>query len=319
MQALRGLRSQRALTILDLASLTMIPARQIAELEFGLRRPQRNELDTLALVLGVQPHDLIDLPPPRVRSSSSLPGAPALTAVALAASLAGTMLQGEPPALAQIPTISQFSQQTLLTTAIGLLPDSISTGSAAASFIAHTSAPVGVAADSISPPISAPAPVEAAEDEIAAFVLDNEGPWGCPIRTEQGVVVLTQGYGVGSHTPIETWGAVDLAVDSNGDGQAEPEATWYAPVVATHAGVVHVTLNSDPGGNHVWIEHQEGVWRSGYAHLALATVIDGQTVRPGEVIGLVGSSGYSTGPHLDYQVWRGNQNIDPTRLVGACR
>jgi hypothetical protein len=315
MQVLRGLRSRRALTILDLAGLTTIPARRIAELELGLQPPQRQELEVLALVLGVQTYDLIDRPPPGAQPGTQIPGAPALTAVALAATLAGAMLQGQSVDFGNLPGFPQHPQHMLITTAIGLLPDSISTGRAAAAVIPDQALPDTTAPAPISPPISNPAPVA----EASAFFLDDAGPHGCPIRTEQGNVVVTQGYGVGTHTPIHIWGAVDLAIDANGDGYAEPDATWYAPVLATHDGVVRVTLDSFPGGNHIWVAHQAGIWRSGYAHLAIATVIDGQTVRAGEVIGLVGSSGHSTGPHLDYQVWRGDRNIDPTLLVGACR
>ena len=129
---------------------------------------------------------------------------------------------------------------------------------------------------------------------------------------------MTQGYGVGSHAPSAVWGAVDLAIDGNGDGYAEPGASWYTPVVATHAGVVRVTLDSWPAGNHVWVQASESAWRSGYSHLALVTVVDGQRVQAGEVLGLLGSSGWSSGPHLDYQVWHGDENIDPTELVSSC-
>src|SRR6266496_1906785 len=52
--------------------------------------------------------------------------------------------------------------------------------------------------------------------------------------------VMTQGYGVGSHAPANIWGAVDLAIDGDGDGQADPNGTAGAPVYATHAGVVHL-------------------------------------------------------------------------------
>jgi murein DD-endopeptidase MepM/ murein hydrolase activator NlpD len=40
-------------------------------------------------------------------------------------------------------------------------------------------------------------------------------------------------------------------------------------------------------------------------------------VRAGEVIGLAGSTGEASGPHLDYQVWDGEVNVDPTALVGC--
>jgi murein DD-endopeptidase MepM/ murein hydrolase activator NlpD len=141
-----------------------------------------------------------------------------------------------------------------------------------------------------------------------AFVLTEAGPMGCPVRPTAGRVVMTQGYGVGTHAPADIWGAIDLAVEGN---------SWYQPIVATHDGHVTVTLDSYPAGNHVWVNEPGGVWRTGYSHLAVVTVAGGQFVRAGEQIGLMGSSGVSTGPHLDYQVWRGGVNVDPTWLVGC--
>lgn len=41
--------------------------------------------------------------------------------------------------------------------------------------------------------------------------------------------ILTQGYAVGSHAPADIWGGVDLAIDGNGDGQADPQGTIDAP------------------------------------------------------------------------------------------
>jgi murein DD-endopeptidase MepM/ murein hydrolase activator NlpD len=124
-------------------------------------------------------------------------------------------------------------------------------------------------------------------------------PFGNPLNAAN--AVMTQGYGVGSHAPAHTWGAIDLALDSDGDGIADPEGTWSQPVYATHSGVVRVTPNSVPAGNHVWVINQE--YKTGYAHLKSFAVTDGQMVERGTVIGYIGSTGQSSGPHLDYQVW----------------
>lgn len=128
---------------------------------------------------------------------------------------------------------------------------------------------------------------------------DDARPQGNPLRAPN--TVVTQGYGVGTHAPAEVWGAIDLALDGDGDGKADPEGTWERPVYATHSGAVTVTPNSYPGGNHVWVTN--AAYRTGYAHLASFAVSDGQEVRRGDLIGYVGSSGMSSGPHLDYQVW----------------
>lgn len=82
------------------------------------------------------------------------------------------------------------------------------------------------------------------------------------------------------------------------------------PVVATAEGVVTV-VNVDPGyGLQIWIRHKYG-FRSMYAHLHSASVREGQEVRQGQQIGLLGNSGASTGPHLHLELWLGNEVVDP--------
>lgn len=124
-------------------------------------------------------------------------------------------------------------------------------------------------------------------------------PSGNPLRAAN--TVITQGYGVGTHAPASVWGAIDLALDGDGDGKADPEGTWNQPVYATHAGRVTLTRDSWPAGNHIWVTNEQ--YRTGYAHLAGFAVSDGQWVNPGDLIGYIGSTGMSSGPHLDYQVW----------------
>jgi murein DD-endopeptidase MepM/ murein hydrolase activator NlpD len=136
-------------------------------------------------------------------------------------------------------------------------------------------------------------------------------PQGNPLQAPN--TVMTQGYGVGTHAPSATWGAVDLAIDGDYDGAADPEGSWNHPIYATHDGLITVTPNSYPAGNHVWVANDE--YRTGYSHLADFNVVSGQWVRRGELIGHMGSTGMSSGPHLDYQVWaRANGawvNVDP--------
>ncbi|MDQ2997415.1 MAG: M23 family metallopeptidase [Chloroflexota bacterium] len=121
--------------------------------------------------------------------------------------------------------------------------------------------------------------------------------------------VMTQGYGVGSHAPADIWGAVDLALDGDGDGQADPQGTDGTPVYATHNGVVQLSRNTYPAGNHIWLIGDR--YKTGYAHLKDFAVQDGQEVKRGDVIGYAGSTGGSSGPHLDYQVWQDGVNVNP--------
>ncbi|WP_129627029.1 M23 family metallopeptidase [Candidatus Oscillochloris fontis] len=143
---------------------------------------------------------------------------------------------------------------------------------------------------------------------MAAASYPQGNPLGAPNT------VMTQGYGVGSHAPAATWGAIDLAIDGDADGRADPHASWNHPVYATHSGVITTTPNSWPAGNHVWVSNEQ--YRTGYAHLAEFAVVAGQTVNPGDLIGYMGSSGQSSGPHLDYQiwVWQGGQWVNQNPL-----
>ncbi|HMP42681.1 MAG TPA: M23 family metallopeptidase, partial [Roseiflexaceae bacterium] len=142
-------------------------------------------------------------------------------------------------------------------------------------------------------------------------------PRGWPLVPGNGMIVITQEYGVGTHAPAAIWGGIDLAVDSDGDGFAEPAATSGVPVLATHDGVALVRPGTWPAGNYVRIINEEAGWSSAYAHLGAIDVRDGQRVRAGDLIGIIGSTGQASGPHLHYEIWRDGENIDPLPFV-AC-
>lgn len=136
---------------------------------------------------------------------------------------------------------------------------------------------------------------------------DDDAPFGNPLGKTN--TVMTQGYGVGTHAPAAIWGAVDLAIDGDGDGQADPQGTIGTPVYATQAGVVKLAADTWPAGNHIWIEGAH--FKTGFSHLKGFAVQDGQPVQRGDLIGYVGSTGESSGPHLDYQVWKDGVNVNP--------
>ncbi|ABX06323.1 M23 family metallopeptidase [Herpetosiphon sp.] len=142
---------------------------------------------------------------------------------------------------------------------------------------------------------------------VAPPGISSDQPWGNPVAANR--VVMTQGYGVGSHAPAEVWGAIDLAVDGNGDGAADPAGSVGAPVRATMSGYIEVTADSWPAGNHIWVIGNE--YKTGYAHLSEFKVQDGDYVERGTIIGTIGSTGSSSGPHLDYQIWHNGVNQNP--------
>jgi murein DD-endopeptidase MepM/ murein hydrolase activator NlpD len=70
-------------------------------------------------------------------------------------------------------------------------------------------------------------------------------------------------------------------------------------------------------GNHVWVNDGNGT-KTGYAHLKTITVRTGQQVRAGEQIGTMGTTGNSSGNHLDLQYWVNGVNTDPAPLIAGC-
>ena len=83
------------------------------------------------------------------------------------------------------------------------------------------------------------------------------------------------------------------------------------PIYATGNGVVKTAGNSSNGfGNHVVINHGYG-YQSLYGHMVRIKVRQGQRVKRGQIIGWVGSTGKSTGPHCHYEVHINNQEVDP--------
>lgn len=88
------------------------------------------------------------------------------------------------------------------------------------------------------------------------------------------------------------------------------------PVVALGDGVVTMKEYKGGGGNTIKIKHN-ATYTTGYMHLKgyAKGLAVGKRVKQGEVIGYVGSTGSSTGPHLDFRVWKNGTPIDPLKMV----
>ncbi len=68
--------------------------------------------------------------------------------------------------------------------------------------------------------------------------------------------------------------------------------------------VIFAGWKSNGGGYQVWIAHGSGLYTT-YNHMMSVSVGRGQSVSRGQQVGRIGSSGYATGPHLHFEVWRG--------------
>ncbi|WP_298023770.1 M23 family metallopeptidase [uncultured Parasphingopyxis sp.] len=82
------------------------------------------------------------------------------------------------------------------------------------------------------------------------------------------------------------------------------------PIRAAASGTVNYSGRNGGYGNYVRIAHSGGI-QTAYAHMSRIAVSSGTRVTQGQVIGYVGSTGMSTGPHLHYEMIRGGQKIDP--------
>tara|TARA_S200000501_G_scaffold20813_1_gene18450 strand:+ start:1805 stop:2761 length:957 start_codon:yes stop_codon:yes gene_type:complete len=87
-------------------------------------------------------------------------------------------------------------------------------------------------------------------------------------------------------------------------------------VLAVASGVVVFADRRDGYGKLVEINHGNGV-STRYGHHDKLLVKAGEIVKKGDVIGLMGSSGRSTGPHVHFEVLRNGRNIDPTRFISG--
>lgn len=89
-----------------------------------------------------------------------------------------------------------------------------------------------------------------------------------------------------------------------------------SPIKAAIDGRVSETGYSALFGNFVILSHPDG-YQTLYAHMSKIIAKQGSSVSQGAVIGLVGTTGYSTGPHLHFGVFKNGKVTDPLKLLGA--
>jgi murein DD-endopeptidase MepM/ murein hydrolase activator NlpD len=89
----------------------------------------------------------------------------------------------------------------------------------------------------------------------------------------------------------------------------------YTPVSATADGRIAEVKYSHDYGNFVKIEHPSSGYTTVYAHLQRAAVVEGQVVKRGEMIGYMGNTGRSTGPHVHYEVRMPGRFENPAEYI----
>ena len=86
------------------------------------------------------------------------------------------------------------------------------------------------------------------------------------------------------------------------------------PVLAAMAGVVAETGYSSISGNYILLAHHGG-WSSFYCHLSKILVSDGESVGLADRIALSGNTGYTTGPHLHFSVFKNGRSVNPYNVL----
>lgn len=92
---------------------------------------------------------------------------------------------------------------------------------------------------------------------------------------------------------------------------------YNSTIYATKAGKVVIATYENSYGNYVMVDHgvdsSGNKWATCYAHMSSGTfkVSVGDYVTQGQALGITGSTGHSTGPHLHYEIWKNGERIDP--------
>ena len=84
------------------------------------------------------------------------------------------------------------------------------------------------------------------------------------------------------------------------------------PIISTGSGTVIESAYNRNNGHFVKVRHNN-TYTTQYLHMSRRAVKRGQSVRQGQVIGYVGSTGLATGPHVCYRFWKNGQQVDPYR------
>lgn len=115
---------------------------------------------------------------------------------------------------------------------------------------------------------------------------------------------LTSSYGLRRH-PVLGYSRFHRGMDFG--------AAHGSPIVAATDGVVAFAGRHGGHGNYVKLNHSGGI-ATAYAHMSRIVARPGARVRQGQVIGYVGSTGLSTGPHLHYEVYKNGAPINPATI-----
>lgn len=136
------------------------------------------------------------------------------------------------------------------------------------------------------------------------------------LRIQKGIYrTIPKGYPVNG-TVTSPYGKREDPFDNNVSFHSgiDISASPRTPIRATADGVVSYSGWTEHSGNVVVLEHGSG-FSTVYAHNNKNAVKVSQKVKRGDIIGYVGSTGKSTGPHVHYEVWEKHKNVNPKKFL----
>lgn len=151
------------------------------------------------------------------------------------------------------------------------------------------------------------------EEKIVSSVINEEITEGT-IEQHYGMASGTFLWPVPSTTMVTSefgyrWGTNHNGMDISGSN------VYGADIVASDGGTVTFASEDNSGyGKHIIIDHGNG-FETHYAHCSALYVSEGEQVYAGQVIAAVGSTGYSTGPHLHFEVILNGTKVDPRNYL----
>jgi murein DD-endopeptidase MepM/ murein hydrolase activator NlpD len=133
-----------------------------------------------------------------------------------------------------------------------------------------------------------------------------------PITRQIALSAPVRGYAINSPFGLRKLAIEAKARAHKGVDIAAPKGTTV--FTAAEGRVVRTGYDAQGYGNFIEVRHPNGM-STLYGHLSRIDVANGDAVAHGQRIGLVGSTGYSTGPHLHFEVRRGGAQVNPTKVV----
>ena len=148
-----------------------------------------------------------------------------------------------------------------------------------------------------------------ADDNVVPSAPSTSG-YICPLAGRSRSDITTGYYGYSGHT------GVDFARNSKGAVEGKPVLAAKAGKVVTSTALRRPNGSYKSYGEYIVISHGDGTMTL-YAHMQSGsrTVSAGTQVAQGQVIGQVGSTGNSTGPHLHFEVWVNGRRVNPTQYL----